>query len=149
MVYQRTHQITMNIVIKRLVFNKDNCIGEMWVDGVFFAHTLEDKVRVLHTTADKVKNATAIPYGTYTCKLTYSPRFKRELPELFDVPYFSKIRIHGGNTASDSEGCILIGEHTDRVKIWQCGAKVNSLVKMLRIAGGCSVSVIPELTTPT
>ena len=52
----------------------------------------------------KVYGETCIPEGTYEIKLTYSPRFKRYLPQLMDVKFFDIIKIHGGNTADSSEG---------------------------------------------
>ena len=47
--------------------------------------------------------------GNYEVAITYSNRFKRELPLIKDVPGFSGIRIHPGNTDEDTEGCILVG----------------------------------------
>lgn len=79
-------------------------IGTLSIDGVFFCHTLEDPVR-----DSKVYGQTAIPAGTYKVAITMSPRFKRELPLLLDVPNYTGVRIHPGNTAADTEGCILVG----------------------------------------
>ena len=59
----------------------------------------------------KVYAQTAIPYGKYKITLNKSPRFKRDLPRLLDVPHFEGILIHRGNTAKDSAGCILVGEN--------------------------------------
>lgn len=59
----------------------------------------------------KVKSETAIPAGTYKVVVNNSPKFKRNLPRLINVPGFDGILIHRGNTHFDSAGCILVGEN--------------------------------------
>ena len=59
----------------------------------------------------KIKGKTAIPYGTYEIKWTYSPRFKKYTPQLMNVPSFEGIRIHSGNSSDHTEGCLLLGEN--------------------------------------
>jgi len=58
----------------------------------------------------KVKGESAIPYGTYTVKRTFSPKYNRQMWEVQNVPGFQGIRIHSGNTEKDTEGCLLFGE---------------------------------------
>lgn len=94
----------MNIKIKRTTFTDVSTIGELYVDGAFECYTLEDKVRTV-----KVYAKTAIPAGTYKVILNMSNRFKKILPLLISVPGFEGIRIHPGNTAADTEGCLLVG----------------------------------------
>jgi len=117
------------ITVIRKTFNEKCTIGELLINGAHFAYTLEDVVR---EDGVKVKGKTAIPEGVYDVILSQSFRFKRVLPELLDVPYFTKIRIHGGNTEADTEGCILVGEFTDGKKIWNCKGKVDELCKILK-----------------
>ena len=72
----------------------------------FEGFAVEDKVRAPGV---KVQDETAIPAGSYKMKISKSPKFGRLLPEILDVPGFSEIRIHKGNTAADSSGCLIIG----------------------------------------
>ena len=102
-------------------------IGKLYINGVYFCDTLEDKVRDYNKDGDlndlgetKVYGETAIPYGTYEVEVTYSPKFKRELPLIKNVPHFEGIRIHRGNYPKDTLGCILVGEN--KVK----GGLINS-----------------------
>jgi hypothetical protein len=74
------------------------------VDGKTECFTCEDVEREV-----KIPGETAIPRGVYKVIITYSQRFKRDLPLLVDVPGFQGIRIHSGNTAEDTAGCILVG----------------------------------------
>ena len=48
-----------------------------------------------------------IPDGTYPVERTWSPRFKKFLPEIQNVPERSGIRIHRGTIPEHSQGCIL------------------------------------------
>lgn len=95
----------------------DYTIGKLYLDGQYLCDTLEDTVR-----DKKIAGKTAIPTGTYNCEWTYSQRFKRVLPEVFNVPGFTGVRIHTGNTAADTEGCILVGQN--KVK----GQVINSKI---------------------
>jgi hypothetical protein len=89
-------------------------IGDLYVDGVRQCYTLEDVVR---PDGVKVYGETAIPSGRYRVLVTYSNRFKRDLPLLVGVPNFEGIRIHTGNTDADTYGCILVGmeKHGDTI----------------------------------
>lgn len=97
----------MKLLLKRIFKGEDYTIGKLYVDGQYFADTLEDTVREV-----KIKGKTAIPAGKYLILMTYSNRFKKIMPLLIDVPGFEGVRIHSGNTAEDTEGCILVGKNT-------------------------------------
>ena len=94
----------MEINLRRKWYYDDSTLGELYVDGKWFCYTLEDEVRKV-----KVYGETAIPEGRYRVQTTYSNRFKKMLPLLYNVPGFSGIRIHSGNTDDDTDGCILVG----------------------------------------
>jgi hypothetical protein len=98
----------MKLTLKRSDCGKVSTLGEIFVDGKNQCFCIEDVDRQLETYPDnKVYGQTCIPRGTYQVIITYSNRFKRELPLLVDVPGFEGIRIHPGNTAADTEGCLL------------------------------------------
>ena len=86
-------------------------MGRLAIDGEPFCDTLEPTDRHLEAATmrpeQKVFGQTAIPTGSYPVVLTYSPRFKRTLPLLKNVPHFEGI--HPGNTSADTAGCILVG----------------------------------------
>ena len=79
-------------------------------------YTLEDEVREIPDVpvADwKIKSATAIPAGRYRVTLEYSQRFGPDTLTVHDVPGFSYIRMHAGNTEADTDGCPLLGMEID------------------------------------
>ncbi len=96
----------MQLLLERLQLDPDVTIGSLSIDGDWVAWTCEDTVRPAGV---KVAGQTAIPAGTYPVAITWSPRFLRDLPLLQYVPAFEGVRIHPGNTAKDTEGCILPG----------------------------------------
>ena len=106
----------MNLTLKRLNLTPNYTEGELYVNGVYFCKTLEDTNRDLNKNGQfdndekKVYGETCIPYGKYKIILSYSPKFKRELPEILKVSNFQGIRIHRGNKISDTLGCVLCGE---------------------------------------
>ena len=97
----------MELKLNRIFLGSSATIGELLVNDKHLCDTLEDRVR---PEGEKVYGKTAIPEGTYEVKLTHSPRFKKILPEILNVPNFSGIRIHSLNKAEESEGCIGVGE---------------------------------------
>jgi hypothetical protein len=98
----------MHILVRREIFS-DVTIGSLYIDGGFFCYTLEDKDRKLEDGGEKVYGETAIPRGTYKLAITYSNRFKQQMPLLMDVSQFEGVRIHPGNTKEDTHGCLLVG----------------------------------------
>lgn len=118
----------MRIVVKRTFKGKDYTIGKLYINGQYLCDTLEDVVRPID---EKVYGKTAIPEGTYTIVLTMSNRFKKILPLLLQVPKFEGVRIHSGNTAADTEGCILVGKNKEKGKVLESRAVFAQLMKRL------------------
>lgn len=106
----------MELTLIRYDFLPDRTLGKLYIDGEYWCDTLEDRDRNLYDymTADEIKQKkvygeTAIPYGTYTVKMTYSIKYEKELPQILGVPGFAGVRIHNGSFPEHSLGCILIG----------------------------------------
>jgi hypothetical protein len=105
-------------------------IGRLSIDGAFECWTLED----LERAGPKIHGKTAIPAGTYSVRVTWSRRFNTHLPLLLDVPGFDGIRIHPGNTADNTEGCILVGADKGRAAILRSRAAFAPLLAKLEDA---------------
>lgn len=121
----------MTILLKRIALRDTYTIGKLYIDGQLMCDTLEDKVRDL-SKEKKVYGQTAIPYGTYKVNWTYSPKFKKYMPLIEDVPQFNGVRIHSGNTAKDTLGCILIGENKQKGMVLNSRATVNKLYPIIK-----------------
>ena len=129
----------MKIEVKRIAKKSTYTIGRMYIEGKYFCDTLEDKDRLLTQNTPlstimsvKMPGSTAIPTGTYKVIVNMSPKFKRNLPRLIDVPGFEGILIHRGNTDKDSAGCILVGENKIVGKVINSTVYEKKLVNILQ-----------------
>lgn len=112
------------------------------IDGVFECLTLEDVVREI-----KIPGATAIPSGNYNLSIGHSNKFKRMMPKIDNVPGFSGILIHWGNTSADTEGCILVGKSSSKNFIGSSKLTFNNLYKKLEIAsqsGSIQITILDD-----
>ena len=101
--------------IVRFDMDENRTFGRMFLDGKYFCYTLEDEDReYLDGKRIKVQKKTAIWCGEYPLLYTDSTRFKRKMPLIANVTGFRGIRIHGGNTTEDTEGCVLVGQKADK-----------------------------------
>ena len=105
--------------------------GKLFLNGQFFCYVCEDRDRKLESGGIKVQGQTAIPRGRYSLCVTFSNRFQRPLPELLSVPQFKGIRMHGGNKAEDSEGCLLVGTVRTDTGVAQCKVQVDRIIKVI------------------
>ena len=141
----------MELLLKRIAKRDTYTIGKLFIDGVYFCDTLEDRDRGLKQSlpasvnrAKKVAGATAIPTGKYQVTLKMqSPKFKKKkqyefcdgyLPRLINVPAFDGVLIHIGNTANQTEGCILVGRNTKVGKVLESGVTFRALYAKLKEA---------------
>lgn len=125
----------MEIKLIRETFTDKSTIGRLLIDGLFYGWTLEDKDRYLEENPRrKVKGETAIPAGRYQVIINWSPRFKRELPLLLNVPGFEGIRIHSGNKPEDTEGCILPGKTKGKDFIGRSREAFNEIFEAIQSA---------------
>jgi hypothetical protein len=98
--------------------------GILFINGKFFGYTIEDVYRLPFF---KLANQTAIPGGLYSCDFTFSQKFRRTMILVKNVDGFNGIRIHEGNTANDSSGCILVGYNKDNYGIGNSKVAINDL----------------------
>ena len=108
--------------------------GKMFIDGRYFGETLEDTDREIEKGGVKVYGESAIPRGRYPVTVSVSRRFGREMPEVMNVPEFSGIRIHGGNTESDTLGCPLLGQVRTSTGVANCKGINDRLLMYIKAA---------------
>ena len=138
----------MKLTLKRIARKEGYTIGRLYIDDAYFCDTLEDRDRGLEESMPldmikriKVKGETAIPTGTYELSMRHiSPKYSRKkafaftggvMPRLLNVPGYEGVLIHSGNTAADSEGCILVGENKAVGKVLNSMATFKALWSVL------------------
>jgi hypothetical protein len=137
-VLSKVEDAAMKLTLTRQFTIDDATIGILAIDGKFQCFTLEDVVR-----SEKIKGKTAIPAGSYSVAICESSRFSdkyeekglgREVPLLMDVPNYKGVRIHVGNNAAHTDGCILVGSWRKGLgpRIEASAAAYRALMKVLR-----------------
>jgi hypothetical protein len=121
----------MNFTLLRDRFTEHSTGGVLKTDkGRFVAYTLEDTRR---SDSVKIAGRTCILPGRYKVVVTHSPKFKVLLPLLMNVPMFTGIRMHGGNTPDHTDGCILVGKVRGAAPDWigQCAPALAEVIRLL------------------
>lgn len=114
----------MQILLKRSKYIGDGTPGQLFVNDDYFCDTLEppDIIQMYTETTGlpcslndmqilKKLRPIAIPCGEYFVRLEYWTKHENYYPLLLNVPCFTGIFIHGGNTPADTLGCILLGRN--------------------------------------
>ena len=105
--------MTPKITITRFKYTQQTSIGKITLNDNYCCYSLCDTLRPYGI---KVKEHTGIPAGVYNFKVTYSNRFKRNMILIYNQDdytlkangiSFAGLRIHGGNTHENTEGCVL------------------------------------------
>ena len=154
----------MKIEVERRWKKETYTIGRLYVDGVYFCNTLEDKCRGLKQTDSiffikqrKVYGETAIPTGTYTIAMNViSPKYaaiawywqlcQGKMPRLLNVPGFEGILVHPGNDPTQTLGCLLVGKNTKVGQLTESKATFKALYKEMKKAydAGEEITIIIE-----
>ena len=139
----------LELTVRRRAKRDTYTIGHMEINADIVCDTLEDTDRGLTSSMSleeikkrKVHGKTAIPCGHYRVDMdTVSPKYadhdfyKRtcggKLPRLVGVPGYSGVLIHCGNTAEDTDGCIIIGENKAVGKVLNSRATFERFIKRL------------------
>ena len=142
----------MELTLKRIALRSEYTIGKLYVNGEYVCDTIEDTVRDLDKDGKfangevKIPGKTAIPYGRYEItmkvkspkysnfsKYSWAKKYDGYLPRLLNVSQFDGVLMHVGNSALDSEGCIIVGEN----KV--VGKVINSVNTFRRLMDECLV----------
>ena len=151
-------KVAMKLILKRIALRDTYTIGKLYIDGVYFCDTLEDKVRDLNKNGKfdngekKVYSETAIPYGIYKVDInTVSPRFKNrvwakpyggKIPRLLNVNSFEGVLIHPGTTSKDTSGCLLVGRNTIVGKLTQSQNTFHKLMSKLKGQKDITIEIV-------
>lgn len=138
----------MELLLTRTTRTRNTTIGSLTHNGRHICFILEDFDRGLHSSMplaviqrNKVYGKTCIPTGRYQVVFTWSPRFRRHMPLLLNVPGYVGIRIHAGNSAADTEGCLLPGTSAGRDWVNQSRIAYNTLLSLMQQAWAANTPV--------
>ena len=133
----------MKLTLTRIAKRADYTIGRLTDEnGMKICDTLEPIHRDYKGGELKVPRKSAVPEGTYPVVVTKSPRFKKYLPLLVGVPGFEGIRIHSGNSAKDTEGCILVGDNLIKGRLVWSRKALEKLMRMMEDEKEVSITII-------
>lgn len=139
--------LKLDMKLVREQFKDTQTVGKLYLNGVYFCDTLEDKNRDLNKNGifdgseKKVYAQTCIPFGQYKVIINQSPRFKRLMPRLLNVPHFDGILIHNGVTEKNSAGCILVGSY-DGQKLVRSKEIFNKLFEIMKYYNDIQISIV-------
>lgn len=114
------------VVLERFAYRDKYVIGRLYIGNIFFCNTLEPQL------GSSGSSKGCIPAGVYKMAMSWSPKFQKMLPILFDVPNFEGIRIHAGNSSSHTQGCILLGDNTSVGLVLNSAARVNEFIRLFQ-----------------
>jgi len=131
----------MKILIQRKPTTPTYTEGEMFINGEWWAMTLEDTVRK----GKKVYGQTAIPAGKYRVVVDYSEKFRKKMTHILSVPGFEGIRLHQGCHPRDSYGCPLLskrrGGTPGTLTAMKAGILTDELTRLVEQAGGAEIEI--------
>ena len=139
--------LKLDMKLVRTQFKDTQTVGKLYLNGVYFCDTLEDKNRDLNKNGifdegeKKVYAQTCIPFGQYKVIINQSPRFKRLMPRLLNVSHFDGILIHNGVTEKNSAGCILVGSY-DGQKLVRSKEIFNKLFEIMKYYNDIQISIV-------
>ena len=139
--------LKLDMKLVRTEFKDTQTVGKLYLNGVYFCDTLEDKNRDLNKNGvfdgseKKVYSETCIPFGQYKVIINQSPRFKRLMPRLLNVPHFDGILIHNGVTEKNSAGCILVGSY-DGQKLVRSKEIFNKLFEIMKYYNDIQINIV-------
>lgn len=111
------------------------------IENQFLCNIIEDKFRGNDLKKNKVSGETCIPEGNYKIKMSYSPKYQKSLPQLLNVPYFEGVRIHSGNTAEHSEGCLLPGMNREVGKVLESKTYTDIIINKIKQYDLCNIII--------
>lgn len=116
------------VSVHRFDYAKNHTKSIIFIDGQFICFGMEPENKVNNQIPGQ---RDLIPEGTYKLILSMSPKFKRLLPEVINVPFNTGIRIHAGNHPSETSGCLLVGSYFADNMLLESNKALNKIIDKL------------------